>query len=280
MARLLGVLTLAVLIATGVWLWRSTGSADASSAPASLSAELHAVGQEMRSAKLKASVRTAIGLNRSLKPWPIEVEVPEPGVVTLRGDVATEALRETAGRVASAVPDVTRVVNEVHASAGLEEPVEKRSLRESVDDRALEMRVRLAWSLNRGLKGTDMDVRVFRSDMLVSGEIERPEQRALAVETAEQVPGAGRVADELRMRGNIAAPVPSPTPLAGERARLAQQALLSNPNLAGFELVVSEEGGRLVVSGTVKTGAEKDLAGLVAKEAAGGSVDNQVKVAL
>ena len=51
-----------------------------------------------------------------------------------------------------------------------------------------------------------------------------------------------------------------------------------NPYLTGFALQVREEGGRLVLRGQVGTSVEKDLAGLLAREAAGGPVDNAVEV--
>ena len=43
-------------------------------------------------------------------------------------------------------------------------------------------------------------------------------------------------------------------------------------------LDLREEGGQLVLTGTVRTPAERDLAALVAKEAAGRAVQNKVAV--
>jgi hypothetical protein len=39
-----------------------------------------------------------------------------------------------------------------------------------------------------------------------------------------------------------------------------------------------EEGGRLVLRGTVRSGAEKDLAAALAREAAGRPVENAVEI--
>ncbi|PYQ15667.1 MAG: hypothetical protein DMF80_08185 [Acidobacteria bacterium] len=41
-----------------------------------------------------------------------------------------------------------------------------------------------------------------------------------------------------------------------------------------------DEGGRVVLCGQVKTAAEKDLAGALARDAAGGPVDNALEVRL
>jgi len=61
-------------------------------------------------------------------------------------------------------------------------------------------------------------------------------------------------------------------------AQAAQAALSANANLAPYRLVVQAQGGQLVVSGRVRTGAEKDLAGMVARGAAGAAVQNNVIV--
>ena len=48
--------------------------------------------------------------------------------------------------------------------------------------------------------------------------------------------------------------------------------------LGAYAIDVREEGGRVVLTGRVRTAAEKDLAGLLARDAAGGSVDNRLSV--
>ena len=67
---------------------------------------------------------------------------------------------------------------------------------------------------------------------------------------------------------------------AGDRAKAAKSALAANPSLAAYDIQVREERGRLVLSGRVKTAAEKDLAGLVARNATGAPIDNALKIRL
>jgi osmotically-inducible protein OsmY len=57
-----------------------------------------------------------------------------------------------------------------------------------------------------------------------------------------------------------------------------QQALRANASLSAYTINVREEGGRVVLTGRVRTAAEKDLAGLLARDAAGGTVDNSLSV--
>jgi hypothetical protein len=63
-----------------------------------------------------------------------------------------------------------------------------------------------------------------------------------------------------------------------DRARAAQAALVANKSLAGYGLTVREERGRLLLAGRVRTAAEKDLAALVARDAAGMPVENTVTI--
>jgi osmotically-inducible protein OsmY len=48
--------------------------------------------------------------------------------------------------------------------------------------------------------------------------------------------------------------------------------------LSSYSIAVSEEGGRVVLGGRVKTAAEKELAGLLARDASGAAVDNRLLV--
>jgi osmotically-inducible protein OsmY len=152
--------------------------------------KLGEVGEDLRDAKVSASVKTAFSLNRSLKPYSIDVDTDDR-VVTLRGRVDGEDVRARFESVAAEVPDVVRVVNQIEVG-----PLDRRE-------------------------------------------------------------GGGSPA---------------------ERAQAAQRAVDANSNLQGLGLQVRVEGERLVLHGQARTPAEKDLAGLLAREGAGGPVENAVEV--
>jgi osmotically-inducible protein OsmY len=104
----------------------------------------------------------------------------------------------------------------------------------------------------------------------LSGQVASPEQRTLALETARGVAGAKDVTDALTASGQRP---------GGDAPRdAAEAAVRANPNLAGAEIVVARRGDRLVLSGHVRSGAERDLAGLLAGNAAGQPVDNALEV--
>ena len=52
----------------------------------------------------------------------------------------------------------------------------------------------------------------------------------------------------------------------------------SNPHVGRYGLKIEDRGDRLVVTGQVRTVVEKDLAGLLARDAAGGTVENGVEI--
>jgi osmotically-inducible protein OsmY len=265
--RLFAFVLLLALVAAGLYYAKMLP-------PGLLPKGLSGVGQRIEDVKVRAAVTAALRLNRQIQDAAIEVGSDE-GVVTLRGNVASEASRGIAERVAAAVPDVTQVVN--HLKVVASPPASNaagRSMGENLDDHALEVQVRLALSLRRELKGSDVDVRAFRREVTLTGEVADAGTRKVAEETARDTAGVAGVKDDLRLRGEAA-----PEASAKATPKAVQKAIRANPNLEKFNIAVTAgDRGRLVLRGVVRTGAEKDLAGLLAREAAGAPVDNALQI--
>ena len=299
MRRLFSLLVLLVLVGAALYVWQGRRVAPPLSAEgrdrdlggqarafgAEARDKLGEVGQTLRDLKVTASVKTALGLNRSLRPYSIDVSTQNQ-VVTLRGRVDGEELRARAEAVAAAVPDVTRVQSQLGGTAGAPAvaPAADRTLGESFDDHSLEMQVRLALSLNQNLKGSDVTVQAYRRQVTLGGDVASPAQRELALQIARDTASVGSVLDSIRVggapeAGRTGAPASA---LAGasntDRAAAAQRAIDFNPYVNGFNLQVREAGGRLQLQGRVRTPVEKDLAGLLAREAAGAPVENALEV--
>ena len=216
-------------------------------------------------------MQAALGLNRDLQRLDVDVSA-ESGVVTLRGSVPTKELRAAAERVAAAVPEVRQVVNHLDVVPG-SEPLQvaeaSRSMGEVLDDEALEAKVRLAFSLNREMDGSDVEVSVYRREVTLSGVILSDRQRALAVEATESVAGVTSVNDQLRVAGES-----RPADVRGA----VERALADNPHLSEYSIEVVEERGQVTLRGAVRTGAEKDLAALLARDVSGAAVRNELEV--
>jgi osmotically-inducible protein OsmY len=285
MRRLLLLIVLVAILALAFVYLRGGGTQSVPQVPAALGEvkeKLGEVGDKLKGTKTQGSVKAALELNRDLQPYDFDIDADSNGVVTLKGELPREDLRTLAGQVAAAVPDVTRVDNQlrVNAQAAAPPPDAGRSVGENLDDKALQAKVSLAFSLNRDLKGTDITVDAFKRAVTLSGQVATPAQRQLAVAIAQQTTGVQSVTDRIAVSGAAASPAAGVPPAADPAARAgtAQSALRGNSSLAAYGLRVDAEGDRLVLRGQVKTPAEKDLAGALAREAAGTPVDNQIQI--
>ena len=268
--KLFALVVLAALASAGYYYWTTQQPGFEST---DFTRGMGEVGQRIQDAALGGAVKAALRLNRNLEPYDVRPEV-EDGVVTLRGSVSSEDLKRQAADVAAAVPEVQQVVNHLEVAAGAvrPEPTDERSLGERVDDEALEVQVRLALSLNRELKGTDLKVQALRRQVTLSGSVVTAAQRELAGKVARNTKGTAGVTDRIAVRPEGGHGDPEAT-----RASV-EQAFAGNPHLAAYRLRASAENGRLVIQGRVRTEIEKELAGALARAAAGGPVDNTVEV--
>ena len=284
MRRLLLLIVLVAILAFAFVYLRGGGTQGASvpSVPAlgEVKEKLGEVGDKLKGTKVQGSVKAALELNRDLQPYDFDVDADSNGVVTLKGELPREDLKTLAGRVAAAVPDVTRLDNQVRVNpqAAVAGPGGERTVGENLDDKTLEAKVSLAFSLNKDLKGTDVKVDAFKRAITLSGQVATPEQRQLAVGIAQQTTGVQSVTDRIAVSGASSASSPAASGDAGSRAGAVQSALRANSSLAAYDLRVAAEGDRLVLRGQVKTLVEKDLAGALAREAAGAPVDNQIQI--
>ena len=271
MRRLFALVVVLALLGIGLYYWKYRP------AGATPQQALGAVGEKIRGAKTSGEVRAALELNRNLKPYPIDVDVTGDDVVALKGEVPREDFKAEAERLAAAVPGVRQVRNEIRINPALPPPAEGgRTLGENFDDKALEAKVKLAFSLNKGLDGTHLSTRAYRREITLGGTVDTPEQHQLALKLAGETTDVIKVNDEIQLRGSAAATAPA----TDDRAAAAKRALAANPSLASYDIQVREESGRLILTGRVKTAAEKDLAGHVARDATGVPIDNSLEVRL
>jgi hyperosmotically inducible protein len=223
--------------------------------------------QRFDDAKTAGGVKAALGLNRDLAGTSISVSAEE-GVVTLRGEVGRPEQLRQAQETALAVAGVRQVVSHLHVGSGLpRSPAAGRSLGESIDDTALEVRVRLAFSLQKALQNVPISVSAYRRRLTLSGTVATTEQRETALHVARETPGVGEVVDDLKLEGR-----PHP---AADISR-ARKALAQNASLKAYRLEVRAEGSEITVIGSVRSAAERDLAGLLVETAVGRPIRNAV----
>lgn len=284
MRRLLLLIVLVGLLAAAFLYLRRGGTVpNAPNMPAmgdvknEVQEKLGQVGDKLRETKTSGSVKAALELHRDLEPYSFDIDSDTAGVVTLKGEVPREDLRALASQVAASVPEVTRVDNQIRVNTQMAAaaPGDSRTMGENLDDKAVDAKVNLAFSLNKDLKGTDIKVSAFKRAVTLSGQVATPAQKQLAVSIAAQTTGVQSVTDQIATGGQVPAAATAADPSA--RAQAAQTALRGNASLASYALTVAAEGGRLVARGQVQTAAEKELAGLLARDAAGVPVENQIQ---
>ena len=288
MKRLLAFLVLIALVIGALYYWK-TGTSPVT--PAQMSSVSHAVdeaGDKLKSTKTSASVKAAFELNRQLAPLSIDVST-EGEVVVLRGSVPTAETRALAAKVAASVPDVAQVRNDLQIGGAAPAAGDARTMGENLDDHAVETKVHLAFTLNKDLKGTDISVSSYRKAVTLGGDVASEAQHQTALLVARDTAGVASVTDQIRVNGGAGttpgpatAPLASPVPVAGgapgTSAQAAAQALATSPSLAAYGLKVKEQNGRIVLTGSVHTAAEKELAGLTARDAAHAAVDNAIEI--
>jgi osmotically-inducible protein OsmY len=198
--RLFALIVLVGFAVAGFYYWKSRPDAPREIKDIHVP-QLDKVEDAIRDKAIATAVRTAFALNRTLQPLGIEVSA-EDGVVTLRGEAPSDEAKATAERVASDVPEVKQVVSHVNVKAGAgASPGPDRTIGETVDDKKLEVQVHLALSLNRKLEGQNFDVKAFKREVTISGEVASAAQKALAVSVAKDTPGVSSVTDAIRIRG-------------------------------------------------------------------------------
>lgn len=196
------------------------------------------VSEKFRATKTKGAVKAALELNRNLNAYPIDVDAEDDGTVVLRGAVPTEDLRGTAERVAAGVPDVARVHNQIRVDATLPAPPsEGRTLGENFDDRALEAKVKLAYSLNKDMKGADVKVSAYRREVTLGGTVTSDAQRQLAIQIAQQTPQVSAVKDGLQVAGAVAAPAAGKGSSGGRGAGRRESSIEGQPDRAALALL-------------------------------------------
>lgn len=246
------------------------------------------VSRMLGEARLTASTKTALSLNRHLDNANIEVSVTD-GVVTLSGAVGTEIQMELAGEIVRSIKGVKSVQNNLVISRGLTISQESRepTLGERLDDLTIEASVKTALMLNTNVSARHIGVDSDRGHVLLTGKVASPAEAELARKIADDVEGVASVEFKLALEDETE----TETETAGGKksfvekvddARVVAQvraALMVNRNLDASEIEVASEGGVVRLSGIIHSGAEKDLAQKVAEDCWGvKSVENQLRI--
>jgi osmotically-inducible protein OsmY len=224
--------------------------------------ELPCIGGTIGDAGTTASVKAALALHRDLSQRSISVRTRD-AVVLLTGEVASEEEKREAEMLARSVDRVRDVDNLIAVTPGLqsEDPSPERSIGQRLDDTALAAKVRGAFALHRELKDLDISFDVRGATVYLEGRVATREQADLAQEWASSIEGVRSVENLLQLTGD--------QETMEQVATRVEATLNKNDNLRSYNLRAVVDDDVIVLKGRVRTGAERELAELLAERVTG-----------
>jgi osmotically-inducible protein OsmY len=138
------------------------------------------------------------------RPYDIDVDV-ERGVVTLSGDVETDAQRQRAVELARGVVGVERVENEIEIDPNADDTIADRLERglaktgEAITDGWITTKVHWFFLGEDVLEDSDIDVDTNDGVVTLSGTVRSDAARARAKALAEMTDGVDTVRDQLKV---------------------------------------------------------------------------------
>lgn len=166
--------------------WQRAPVADSQRSPADIAED----------ATITASVKSKLLWSARVDGMQVDVDTIDRRV-TLSGAVDSAAARDMAGRLAADTLGVRAVDNRLKVDASLARPAA-----DPVSDGWITARVKNSLLYSRRVDGLDIDVDTRAGVVNLKGSVSSPQERALAIELAENVNGVKRVdASGLRISG-------------------------------------------------------------------------------
>lgn len=138
---------------------------------------------------LVTKVKTTLLFHRSVSAGKTEVDVKD-GIVTLRGDAASQAQKELTTEYARDVEGVKDVNNEMTVT---ETSKKKRTVGQKIDDASITAQVKMALLLHRSTSALNTTVKTKRGVVTVSGKARNAAEKDLVTKLVPDINGVKRV---------------------------------------------------------------------------------------
>jgi osmotically-inducible protein OsmY len=166
-------------------------------------------------ARVTSTIQSKYFLDETVKGRHIDVDASH-GVVTLHGEVASDAERAQALRLARNTDGVQRVEDALSVNAALAAPVTESpvpplaggssTVIQGVDDAAITTKIQAKYFLDRDVKAGGMDVTTKDGVVMLEGTVATRAAKDRALELARETEGVVQVVDRLQVRAPAAAP--------------------------------------------------------------------------
>lgn len=233
----------------------------ASARGSGLGSVLRSARTSSQDAATSSAVRTAFFLSKQVSPFDVRVEADQ-GVVTLRGDVPSDQIRQVAAAIAQDTSGVKQVINNLAVNPGVERNPEISTIRDRVADLEIRTLVIDALSKNTEFRDKRIEVQVDGAKVTLSGVVETPSQRSLAEQMALGISGVRIVSNNLQLASGQT--VPASQSQDEKLARSVEFELYSTKAIPLNSLQIHARDGIVTLTGTVRARAEKLLAEKVA----------------
>lgn len=147
---------------------------------------------------ITAKVKSKLAAAEDVRAFGTNVDTKD-GVVTLRGEVETQAERMLAERHAESIGGVRRVDNRLIVREDAERGLGDKALA-GIDDAAITARVKAALAGNRATKARRINVDTKEGEVLLRGSASSDSEKTLAEEIARGVNGVRSVDNRIEVR--------------------------------------------------------------------------------
>jgi hyperosmotically inducible protein len=213
-----------------------------------------------------------------VKGHEIDVDT-DHGVVTLKGEVDSDTVRQQAVQIARAVDGVTRVEDQLK----IDPDRDRVAVRMGEPERSpgwITTKIQAQYYVHPGLKPWNIDVTTSNNGVVtLAGEIDSDADRAEAVKIASATDGVTRVEDRLRRKGEVATTATGSVGRTAERAEGAagdawitskiQSRYFADNDVKGRNIDVDTSNGVVTLKGTVNSHSEHSEAVAIARNTDG-----------
>ena len=181
---------------------RPTGAVATTGAASEVASKAIAV---LDDARITSTIRSKYFLDDRVKGRRIDVETTN-GIVTLRGEVASDSERAEALLLARTTEGVQRVEDNLAVNAVLDVPggtsaVAAETVGEKIDDATITTKIQAKYFLDRDVKAGAMDVTTKDGVVLLDGSVPTQAARDRALLLARETDGVVQVVDRLKVQG-------------------------------------------------------------------------------
>lgn len=155
-------------------------------------------------ANITAKVKSQLLWNSNTQGLRIDVDT-DGGVVTLRGEVRSDAESQLAGQIARNTSGVRKVENRLSVNPGqksMRQDAEQSAanLKGELGDAWITTKVKTSLLYNRGVDAASVDVNTRDHVVTLRGEVQSPYEAKRAEQIAADIVGVHQVRNELRVR--------------------------------------------------------------------------------